>query len=88
MSDGQCASDHWSVAAAKERLSEVIEQAQAAPQTITRNGKPSVIVVSVDEWRRKNARKGSLADFLVNSPLRGADIDAERLRAEPRDVSL
>lgn len=78
----------WSVAAAKARLSEVMEQAQSSPQTITRNGKPSVVVVSVEEWRRKTARQGSLAEFLLDSPLRGADIDAGRLRGEPRDVPL
>jgi prevent-host-death family protein len=80
--------DVWTVASAKARLSEVIERAQAEPQVITRNGKPSVIVVSVDEWTRKTARKGSLAEFLLNSPLRGAEVDLERLRDEPRDLGL
>jgi prevent-host-death family protein len=80
--------DVWTVAGAKARLSEVIERAQAEPQVITRNGKPSVIVVSVDEWTRKTARKGSLAEFLLNSPLRGAEVDLERLRDEPRDLGL
>ncbi|TKB62765.1 MAG: type II toxin-antitoxin system prevent-host-death family antitoxin, partial [Mesorhizobium sp.] len=37
---------NWTVAGAKARLSEVIERAQSSPQTITRNGKPSVVVVS------------------------------------------
>jgi prevent-host-death family protein len=78
----------WTVANAKARLSELIERAQAEPQTITRNGKPSVVVVSVEEWRRKAARKGSLADFLLSSPLRGADLDLERERDEPRDLAL
>jgi prevent-host-death family protein len=78
----------WTVANAKARLSELIERAQAEPQTITRNGKPSVVVVSVEEWGRKAARKGSLAEFLLSSPLRGADLDLERQRDEPRDVAL
>lgn len=78
----------WSVAGAKARLSEVIERAQSAPQTITRNGKPSVVVVSAEEWRRKTARKGTLAEFLLESPLRGAGLDLERRHDEPRDLSL
>ena len=78
----------WTVAGAKARLSEVIERAQSAPQTITRNGKPSVVVVSADEWQRKIARKGTLAEFLLESPLRGTDLDLERLRDEPRDLPL
>jgi prevent-host-death family protein len=78
----------WTVAGAKARLSEVIERAQSAPQTITRNGKPSVVVVSAEEWQRKTARKGTLAEFLLESPLRGAYLDSERLRDQPRDLPL
>lgn len=80
----------WKVADAKARLSELIERAQVEPQTITRNGKPSVVVVSVEEWGRKTARKGSLAEFLLASPLRGADLDLERERErdQPRDLAL
>lgn len=80
--------ESWTVASAKAKLSEVIERAQSAPQTITRNGKPSVVVVSADEWQRKAARKGTLAEFLMESPLRGADLDLERQRDEPRDPAL
>ncbi len=80
--------DVWTVADAKARLSEVIERAQGEPQVITRNGKPSAIVVSVEEWARKAARKGTLAEFLLNSPLRGAELDLERLRDEPRDLGF
>lgn len=79
---------HWTVARAKARLSEVIERAQSAPQTITRNGKPSVVVVSAEEWQRRTVRKGTLAEFLLESPLRGTDLDLERLRDEPRDLPL
>lgn len=78
----------WTVAGAKAKLSEVMERAQLAPQTITRNGKPSVVVVSADEWQKKTARRGSLAEFLLASPLRGTDLDIERQGDEPRDLSL
>ncbi|CDZ51942.1 type II toxin-antitoxin system Phd/YefM family antitoxin [Neorhizobium galegae] len=78
----------WTVAGAKAKLSEVMERAQLAPQTITRNGKPSVVVVSAEEWQKKTARRGSLAEFLLASPLRGTDLDTERQNDEPRDWSL
>ena len=78
----------WSLATAKARLSEVIDRAQAGPQIITRHGRPDAVVVSVDEWTRKTARKGTLADFLLASPLSGADLDLERQRAAPRDEPL
>ena len=88
MAQNQKTNDTWTVAGAKARLSEVIARAQGAPQTITRNGKASVVVVSAEEWARKVARKGSLAEFLLDSPLRGAEFDLERLRDEPRDIAL
>jgi prevent-host-death family protein len=68
----------WTVADAKARLSQLIERAQAEPQTITRNGSRASSFVSVEEWARKAARKGARADFLLSSPLRGADLDLER----------
>ncbi|MER9770260.1 type II toxin-antitoxin system prevent-host-death family antitoxin [Mesorhizobium sp. M0189] len=79
---------NWTVARAKARLWEVIERAQAAPQTITRNGRPSLVVVSAEEWQRKTVRKGTLQEFLLESPLRGAELDLERQRDEPRDLPL
>lgn len=81
-------SSEWSVADAKARLSEVIETARRdGPQTITRNGKPTVVVVSVDEWDKKTKRKGSLAAFLRSSPLADAELDLERIKDQPRDWS-
>ena len=81
-------SGNWTVADAKARLSEVIERAQTDPQIITRHGKPSVVIVSAEEWARKTARKGTLAEFLLASPLRGADLDLERVRDQPHDFDL
>lgn len=78
----------WTVANAKAHLSEVIERAQSEPQMITRNGTPSVVMVSVEEWNRKTVRKGSLATFLLSSPLAGADLTDARLPDEPRDLAL
>ena len=78
----------WSLALAKARLSEVVDRAQAGPQTITRNGKPSAVVVSAEEWARKTVRRGTLAEFLLASPLRGADLELERPRDPPRDLKL
>ena len=78
----------WTVASAKAKLSEVIDRAQTAPQTITRNGRPSVVVVSAQEWQQKTSRKGTLAEFLLASPLRGTDLDLGRQHDEPRDLPL
>ena len=79
----------WTVAEAKAKLSEVMEKAQTSgPQRITRHGKEAVVVVSAAEWERKTKRKGSLAEFLLASPLRGSGLDVERLEDGPRKIDL
>lgn len=88
MPDTRRQGDAWTVAAAKAHLSEVISEAQKEPQTITRNGRPSVIMVSIEEWQRRVERKGSLARFLMDSPLAGSDIELERLSDGGRDIEL
>ena len=79
------ATDSWTLANAKARLSEVIDRAQAGPQIITRHGKPNAVIVSAEEWARKTARKGTLAEFLLASPLRSADLELERVHDAPHD---
>jgi prevent-host-death family protein len=40
----------WSVADAKARLSELMEEARTRPQTITRRGQPLVVVLPVAQF--------------------------------------
>ena len=79
----------WPVGEAKARFSELVASAHSGPQTITRNGKPVDVVVSVEEWAKKQyQRKGNLVDFLMNSPLRDSGLDLERVRDQPREIEL
>ncbi len=79
----------WAVAEAKARFSEVIQRALSeGPQTITRKGRETVVVVSVEEWKRKTTRKGNLAEFFAASPLQGSGIRIERIRDRPHDIEL
>lgn len=78
----------WSVAEAKAKFSSVIEQARTSPQMITRNGRPAVVIVSIEEWQRRTSRSGTLVEFLAASPLRGSGLQAERSKDPPRDVEL
>ena len=81
--------DTWTVAQAKAKFSEVIDKAQSeGPQTITRNGRKTVIVVSAEEWERRARRQGTLADFFASSPLRDSGLDIERSPDEARDIGL
>lgn len=79
----------WSVAAAKAQLSKVIDRAVATgPQWITRRGYQVAVIVSAEEWNRKAARKGNLAEFFSASPLRGSDLVVERPKDGPREPDL
>ena len=83
------ANHRWTVADAKARLSELIATARReGPQTITKNGRSTVVLVSVEEWERKTTRTGSLAEFLLKSPLRNADLDLERAPDNRREIDL
>jgi prevent-host-death family protein len=79
----------WPIADAKARLSEVIDRAiQSGPQFITRYGRPTAVLVSTDEWRRKAKRTGNLAEFFAASPLRGSNLEVRRSKDRPRDSGL
>jgi len=79
----------WTVASAKAHLSELIERALSeGPQTITRRGRPVVVVVATPDWERRNRHTGSLADFFARSPLAGSGLVIERIQAAPRDFEL
>ena len=79
----------WSVADAKARFSEVVETAQdKGAQIVTKNGRDVAVIVGIKDWTARTARKGSLAEFLLASPLRGSGIDLERIRDKPRDIDL
>ena len=79
----------WALAEAKARLSEVIDRALSrGPQTVTRRGRPAVVVVSVEEWRRKSRRKGNLAEFLARSPLRESNLVVTRSKDKPPPLHL
>jgi prevent-host-death family protein len=81
--------DLWTVAEAKAKLSEVIEQARKrGPQTITRNGKRAVVIVDAEEWERRTKRSGNLADFFAASPLRGSGLKVRRPKSRPRPSEL
>jgi prevent-host-death family protein len=79
----------WTVAQAKAKLSEILDQALAqGPQTITRSGRITAVLVSAEEWERKTRRTGNLAEFFAASPLPGSDLEVERLRDDPRETGL
>ncbi len=79
----------WALQDAKNKFSELIDHAiQDGPQTITRRGKNTAVILSVEEFRRLTAGQETLVDFLRDSPLRGAELDLERSTDLGREVVL
>jgi len=79
----------WTVAEAKAKFSEVLERARSrGPQTITRHGQLTAVIVSAEEWERKSRRVGNLAEFLAASPLRDSNLRLERKHDSPREIDL
>jgi prevent-host-death family protein len=79
----------WSVAEAKARFSQLVEQAQSkGPQTITKHGVVTAVLVSAQEWNRKTKRTGNLAEFFANSPLRNSGIKIARKKDRSRKVDV
>jgi len=80
----------WSVQDAKNRFSEIVEAARRKPQTVTKHGKPAVVVVAADEYERlrdlDRAQAPSFADLLLAIPRDGGKF--RRLQVRPRDLDL
>jgi prevent-host-death family protein len=67
----------------------VIDRARSSgPQTVTRNGRTAVVVVSAEEWEKKTSRHGTLADFFAESPLRESGLEVVRITDDPRDIEF
>lgn len=79
----------WQLQEAKNRLSQVVEQAlRDGPQTITLRGKPSAVIVSFDEYRKLTMPRTGLTQFFRQSPLCEVELDLRRSADLPREVEL
>lgn len=79
----------WALQDAKNRLSEVVNNAvREGPQTITRRGKETAVVLSMQDFQQLTTSQNSLVSFVRESPLIGAGLCLERNRDEGREVVL
>jgi prevent-host-death family protein len=62
----------WSVADAKARLSELMQQAREQPQTIERRGRPVVVVVSVEQFEGSDDKARWRAFLEASEEIRAA----------------
>ena len=79
----------WTVAEAKAKFSEVLDRAHSrGPQSITRHGQLTAVIVAAEEWERKTRRVGNLAEFFAASPLRDSNLQLQRVQDSPRELDL
>ena len=80
----------WSVQDAKNQFSAVVEAARHAPQTVTKHGKPAVVVVDAVEYERlrrlEHAKAPNFKDHLLAMPQ--DDGSFERVKVTFRDVTF
>ena len=64
----------WQVNAARNHLSDVLDQADSeGPQIITHHGKERAVVLSIDAFRSLEVQSPDLVSFLLYGPKPGID---------------
>jgi len=59
----------WQMQHAKAKFAEVVKRATSeGPQLVTYRGADTAVVLSVEEYRRLNAARPSLVEFLLSGP--------------------
>lgn len=77
----------WQLQDAKNHFSEVVELAiHSGAQTVTKHGKPAVVIVSAEEYQKAFAPKKNLLDALRECPESLGDWLPPRSREKARDV--
>ena len=84
---------------AKEHFSEVVTAAQRAPQMVTQDGKPAVVVVDAAEYERltggkeepkvfKDGKEYTFVDHLLAIPKGGPNDLFERVPSKRREIDF
>ncbi|MBB5058409.1 prevent-host-death family protein [Granulicella aggregans] len=58
------------------------------PQEVTEGGKDAVVIVSKKEWLERAEPKQSMAEFLLNSPLRDSDLELPSRKWKTRPLKF
>lgn len=79
----------WQLQEAKNKFSQVVNEAvDKGPQVITRWGKEIVVILSREDYGRLKKSQIGVVEFFQNSPLVGVELDLERDKTHPREVTL
>ncbi len=79
----------WQLQEAKGNFSQLIKRAAGGDaQTVTVHGKPTAVVVSVEEYARLTRHRTKLSSALLRPDLAAEDLDISRSRDTGRDIAL
>ena len=79
----------WQLQEAKNKFSQVVNEAlDKGPQVVTRRGKEIVVILSREDYGRLKKSQSGVVEFFQNSPLVGVELDLERDKTHPREVTL
>ena len=79
----------WKLQDAKNRFSELVEKAiNFGPQTVTKRGVETVVILSIEEYKKITKPESNLVDFFKNSPLHDIELNLERDKDLLREVEL
>lgn len=79
----------WQLQEAKSRFSEVVERAiNQGAQTVTKHGRPAVVILSAEEYRRSHGPKKSLLATLRKCPEDLTKLMGKRSKESARKIKL
>ena len=79
----------WQLQEAKSRFSELVETAiRKGAQTVTKHGKPAVVIISAEEYQRSLAPRKSLAAALRACPVDLAPLLGQRRKRIARKINF
>ncbi len=78
----------WQLHEAKNKLSHLVDMAVSGePQCVTRRGKDTAVIISMEEYLKNKKPKMDFKQFLLSGPVCD-DLDIERAPAYIRELDL
>jgi len=79
----------WQLQDAKNKFSNLVDKAhREGPQVVTKFGKESVVIISVEDYQKLIRPKTDLVSFFKKSPLSCLDLDFSRDKSSSRNIEL
>lgn len=79
----------WKLQDAKNRFSNLVNGAQKeGPQIVTKRGIETVVVLSMNDYRKLIKPSTNLVEFFQRSPLHNIELDVDRNEEPSRKIEL